>query len=54
MAGQMSSQDFDFFIGHETIAYVASNFVSSATMTYFQDILGDTSASYLASVAPWA
>jgi len=41
-------------MGHETVAYVASNFVTSATKTYFQDVLGDTSASYLASVAPWA
>ncbi|KAF2968400.1 hypothetical protein GQX73_g5131 [Xylaria multiplex] len=41
-------------MGHETVAYIASNFVSSATKTYFQDLLGDTSANYLASVAAWA
>ncbi|KAI1274149.1 nuclease S1 precursor [Xylaria sp. FL0933] len=41
-------------MGHETIAYIASNFVSSATKSYFQTLLGDTSADYLASVASWA
>jgi len=41
-------------MGHETVAYVAQNFVTDDTKTYFQDILGDTSSSYLASVAPWA
>ncbi|ATZ52163.1 hypothetical protein BCIN_07g06590 [Botrytis cinerea B05.10] len=41
-------------LGHYTVGYVATNFVSTATKTYFQDILGDTSADYLASVAAWA
>ncbi|KAI0165500.1 nuclease S1 precursor [Xylariaceae sp. FL1272] len=41
-------------MGHETVAYIASNFVSSATKSYFQDLLGDTSNDYLASVASWA
>lgn len=41
-------------MGHETVAYIASNYVSSATKSYFQDLLGDTSANYLASVAAWA
>lgn len=40
--------------GHETIAYVASNFVATSTATYFKSLLGDTSADYLASVASWA
>lgn len=40
--------------GHETVAYVASNFVSATTATYFQSLLGDTSANYLASVASFA
>lgn len=40
--------------GHETVAYVASNFVASATRTYFQSLLGDTSANYLATVSTWA
>ncbi|GAW10688.1 hypothetical protein ANO14919_000230 [Xylariales sp. No.14919] len=41
-------------MGHETIAYIASNFVSSATKAYFQDLLADASADYLATVASWA
>ena len=41
-------------MGHETIAYVATNFVSSTTKSYFQSLLGDTSTDYLASVAAWA
>lgn len=41
-------------MGHETVAYIASNYVSAATKSYFQDLLGDTSADYLASVASWA
>ncbi|KAH9891371.1 nuclease S1 precursor [Xylariomycetidae sp. FL2044] len=41
-------------MGHETVAYIASNFVADATETYFKDLLGDTSADYLASVASWA
>src|SRR5262245_52545434 len=41
-------------MGHETIAYVATNFVASSTKTYFQSLLGDTSTDYLASVASWA
>lgn len=66
-------------LGHETIAYIASNFgkclhphglrqpvcniasrltyhvliVTSATQTYFQKILQDTSSSYLANVSTW-
>ncbi|KAB5554924.1 S1/P1 nuclease [Coniochaeta sp. 2T2.1] len=41
-------------LGHETVAYVATNFVASTTKTYFQTLLGDTSTDYLASVASWA
>lgn len=41
-------------MGHETIAYIATNFVATSTKTYFQSLLGDTSADYLASVATWA
>lgn len=41
-------------MGHEAVAYIASNFVASETESYFQDLLGDTSADYLASVASWA
>lgn len=32
----------------------ALNFVAAETKSYFQDLLGDTSADYLASVASWA
>ena len=41
-------------LGHETIAYVAQDFVSSETATFVQKILGSTSSSYMASVATWA
>ena len=41
-------------LGHETIAYVAQNFLSSQTKTFCQNILSDTSTSYLANVATWA
>lgn len=41
-------------MGHETVAYIAQSFVASSTATYCQNILGDTSSSYLANVATWA
>ncbi|PQE14177.1 nuclease s1 protein [Rutstroemia sp. NJR-2017a BVV2] len=41
-------------LGHYTVGYVATNFVSTATKTYFQKILSDTSTDYLATVATWA
>ncbi len=41
-------------MGHETVAYIASNFVASTTKSYFQSLLSDTSADYLANVAAWA
>jgi hypothetical protein len=41
-------------MGHETVAYIATNFVATTTKTYFQTLLGDTSTDYLASVAAWA
>ncbi|EED19605.1 nuclease S1 precursor, putative [Talaromyces stipitatus ATCC 10500] len=41
-------------LGHETVAYIAQNFVKSSTESYFQDLLGDSSSSYLASVSTWA
>ncbi len=57
-------------LGHNTVAYVATNFgmssypllglffdemsvVTKQTKTYFQKLLNDTSADYLASVATW-
>ncbi len=41
-------------LGHETIAYIAQNFVNNQTQTWAQSILADTSSSYLANVATWA
>ncbi|TVY23671.1 Nuclease S1 [Lachnellula hyalina] len=41
-------------LGHETVAYVASNFVSSDTTSFFQTILHNQTDSYLAGVATWA
>ncbi|KAK7956187.1 uncharacterized protein PG986_005409 [Apiospora aurea] len=41
-------------MGHETVAYVATDFVAARTRDYFQDLLADTSADYLAAVASWA
>ncbi|TVY81361.1 Nuclease S1 [Lachnellula suecica] len=41
-------------LGHETVAYVASNFVNSETKAFFQDILHNKTDSYLAGVATWA
>ena len=40
--------------GHETIAYIASNFVSATVKTKTQQLLNDTSADWLANVATWA
>ncbi|KAK8155823.1 nuclease PA3 [Phyllosticta citrichinensis] len=42
------------YLGHETVAFIAQNFVSSETATWAQDILADDGTSYLASVATWA
>jgi hypothetical protein len=41
-------------LGHETVAYIATNFVSSSTKTHFQTILHNKTTSYLAGVATWA
>ena len=41
-------------MGHQAIAYIATNFVSASTKTYFQGLLGDTSGDYLAAVSTWA
>ncbi|KAK1566410.1 S1/P1 nuclease [Colletotrichum navitas] len=41
-------------LGHAAVAYVATNFVASETKTYMQQLLGDTTDNYLASVASWA
>jgi hypothetical protein len=41
-------------LGHQTIAYLASNLISPSTTTWAQSILNDTSPSYLASISTWA
>jgi hypothetical protein len=41
-------------LGHTTVAFVASNFVSSTTQNFLQDVLHNTSSTYLAEVATWA
>ena len=40
--------------GHITIAYIASDFVSSQTATHLQSLLKNDSQDYLAGVATWA
>lgn len=40
--------------GHQTVAYIATNFVTASTRSYLQSLLGDSSTDYLASVATWA
>jgi hypothetical protein len=41
-------------LGHDTVAYIAQNFVEDETRTWSQDILDDTSDSYLAKIANFA
>ncbi|CAG8950758.1 hypothetical protein HYFRA_00002971 [Hymenoscyphus fraxineus] len=41
-------------LGHQTVAYVATNFVNELTKAKFQTILGDTTSDYLASIATFA
>lgn len=41
-------------LGHETVALIAQSYISSQTVTFCQNILGDTSDTYLANVATWA
>ncbi|KAJ8060373.1 hypothetical protein OCU04_010702 [Sclerotinia nivalis] len=41
-------------LGHQTVAYVATNFVAEGTKDYFQMLLRNTTGSYLAGVATWA
>ncbi|KAK3994964.1 putative nuclease S1 precursor [Cladorrhinum sp. PSN332] len=40
--------------GHITVAYIASNFVSSGTTSYLQTLLRNDTGDYLAGVATWA
>lgn len=41
-------------LGHDTVAYIAQNYVKASTATWAQKILADTSTSYLANYATWA
>jgi len=41
-------------LGHETVGWVAQNFVSSETKAWAQKILNNDTESYLAGVATWA
>lgn len=41
-------------LGHDTVALIAQQYVSSSTQSWAQRILDDTSSTYLASVATWA
>jgi len=41
-------------LGHTTVAFVASNFVSPDTKTFFQTLLKNDTDLYLANVATWA
>ncbi|KAJ0338786.1 hypothetical protein COL154_012047 [Colletotrichum chrysophilum] len=41
-------------MGHAAVAYIATNFVAPETKSYMQQLLGDTSDDYLASVSSWA
>lgn len=41
-------------LGHVTTAFIASQFVSNTTQTYFQELLKNDADDYLASVASWA
>jgi hypothetical protein len=41
-------------LGHETVAFIAQNFVAADTQVFFSSILNDQSTEYLAKVATWA
>ncbi|KAF2666157.1 hypothetical protein BT63DRAFT_51125 [Microthyrium microscopicum] len=41
-------------MGHEAIGLIAQNYVTAATKTYMQGLLGSTSTTYLGDVAAWA
>jgi len=46
--------DRNIGFGHITVAYIASNFVSSDTTAYFQGLLHNGTDDYLAGIASWA
>lgn len=41
-------------LGHITTAFIASKFVANTTEAYFQELLRNEDADYLASIASWA
>ncbi|KAJ5955402.1 hypothetical protein N7501_009681 [Penicillium viridicatum] len=41
-------------LGHATVAYVAQHYISPEAASWAQEILNDTSSSYLANIASWA
>ena len=41
-------------LGHETVAFIAQNFIAADTQVFFSSILNDSSSQYLAKVATWA
>jgi len=41
-------------LGHETVAFIAQNFVAADTKVFFSSILKDEGTEYLAKVATWA
>ncbi|KAK5011502.1 hypothetical protein LTR39_004506, partial [Cryomyces antarcticus] len=41
-------------LGHDTVAFIASHYVTPTTAKWAQSILNDTSSAYLANVANWA
>jgi S1/P1 Nuclease len=41
-------------LGHDTVALIAQHYVTSATKSWAQKLLGSTSSTYLADVATWA
>jgi hypothetical protein len=41
-------------LGHETVAFIAQNFVAADTKVFFSSILNDYGTEYLAKVATWA
>ncbi|KAL7898933.1 S1/P1 nuclease domain-containing protein [Trichoderma sp. SZMC 28014] len=41
-------------LGHATVAYIAQHYLNSATASWAQGVLDDSSSSYLANIASWA
>ena len=40
--------------GHETVAFIAQDFITNSTATFARKVLADTTANYLAKAATWA